>query len=66
VRQGHREEQRSRLEAALRDALVPRPALGDSAPKPPSGRALEDSLRKAARDLFEGFFGSTKRDSGRH
>jgi len=60
-------DQRARLEAGLRDALVPRQAAADSTPeaRARSRRALEDSLRKTARDLLKGFFGSAKGDSGR-
>ncbi|HEY2954028.1 MAG TPA: AsmA-like C-terminal region-containing protein [Candidatus Eisenbacteria bacterium] len=61
------EEQRKRLEAGLRESLAPPATAGDSAgTKPLSGRALEDSLKRAARDLFKGFFGGGKRDTSRH
>ena len=63
------EKQRAKLEAELIRSLAPRtPAPGDSALTPEQlerarRRALEDSLKKAARGLLEGFLKPSKPDT---
>jgi hypothetical protein len=64
------EEQKKRVEEEIRRAILGRQqASQDSAKQSPalSGKALEDSLKKAARDLFKGFFGggATKKDTAK-
>jgi hypothetical protein len=66
------EKQRAKLEAELLNALKGGGAATDSAgPRSPEDeararRALEDSLKKTARGLLEGFFSKPKRDTTRH
>jgi hypothetical protein len=69
------EKQRAKLEDELLNALGQKKtggAAGDSAgPRSPEDeararRALEDSLKKAAHGLLDGFFSKPKRDTTRH
>ena len=68
------EKQRAKLEEELLKVLAPKDggAAGDSTgtrspeDEARARRALEDSLKKTARGLFEGLFGKPKRDTTRH
>src|SRR5262249_40956768 len=67
------EKQRAKLEAELLKGLAPKESgAGDSAHagtsqgQAQSRRALEDSLEKTARGLFEQLFSKPKRDTTRH